>query len=127
MRTQKPAEGISRGKTWPDAHTYKVECDCGDSDHAIDAWVEIDGGKDIPDVTVSFYIKSCLPVWDKKFSRIRTAISVLFGGTAEREHHIIMNQQVATNFLSALDCSIKELEAKTRTSSNEKSSTSDQV
>jgi hypothetical protein len=124
MDAQQPAEGISKGPSWADAHTYKVECDCGDSDHAIHAWIEVQGDTDTKDVSLSFYVKSWIPVWDKKFSRIRTAFRVLFGGHLEHEHHIILNKQVATNFLSALEKSIEELDAQHTT---QESSVVDQV
>lgn len=124
MKAQEPAEGISKGKSWADAHTYKVECDCGDPDHALHTWVELQGDSDVKDVSVSFYVKTWIPVWDKKFSRIRAAFSVLFGGTLEREHHVILNKQVATNFLAALDKSIKDLDAE---HTPEESSTVDKV
>ena len=124
MKAQKPAEGITKGPSWDNTHTYKIECDCSDSDHAIHAWIEIEGESDVKDVSLSFYVKSCIPVWDKKFSRIRTALRVLFGGNLEQEHHIILNKQVAVNFLSALDKSIKDLDAK---HTSKKSSTVDKV
>lgn len=124
MQAQKPAEGISKGPKWPDLHTYKIECSCGDSDHAVHAWVELKGEADVKDVGISFYVKTSLPVWDKKFSRIRTALRVLFGGTLEQEHHIILNKQVATNFVTALDKSIKDLDAQ---HSTQKSSSMDKV
>ena len=111
MQAQEPAEGISKGPSWPDTHTYKIECDCGDSDHAVYAWVELQSDPEVQDVSVSFYVKSWIPVWDKKFSRIRTAFRILFGGNLEREHHLILNKQVATNFVAALNKSIEDLDA----------------
>lgn len=124
MQAQEPAEGISKGPSWSNTHTYKIECDCGDSDHAVHAWIEIDSDAEVQDVTVSFYVKSWLPIWDKKFSRIRTALRVLFGGNLEQEHHIILNKQVATNFVAALDNSIKDLDAQ---HTSKKSSSVDKV
>lgn len=124
MQAQEPAEGISKGPCWKDAHTYKIECDCGDSDHAVNAWVELHGDTEVKDVSLSFYVKSSIPFWDKKFSRIRTALRVLFGGNIEQEHHIILNKQVAVNLLSALDKSIQDLDAE---HSPKESSTVDKV
>lgn len=121
MQAQEPAQGITKGPCWTDTHTYKIECDCGDSDHAIHAWVELHRDQEVNDISLSFYVKSCIPVWDKKFSRIRTALRVLFGGDLDQEHHIILNKQVSTNFLNALQKSIKELNA----NSSKKSSSVD--
>lgn len=124
MNSEKPAEGISKGPCWNNTHTYKIECDCGDSDHAMHAWIELNSDSEVKDISMSFYVKTWIPIWDKKFSRIRTALRVLFGGNLEQEHHIILNQQVSQNFLSALEQSIKDLDAK---HTSEKSSTVDKV
>lgn len=110
MTAQVPAEGISKSKEWRDAHTYRVDCECGDDDHAVRMWIELQGDSDLVDVSVSFYVKTWLPTWDKKFSRIRTALKVLFGGELQQEHHLLLSPQVAVNFVAAMQKSIADLE-----------------
>lgn len=108
MTAQAPAEGISKGKEWKDAHTYRIDCECGDDDHAVRMWIAV--APDEQEVAVSFYVKTVLPTWDKKFSRIRTALKVLFGGEIQQEHHLLLNPQVSTNFVAAMQKSIAEVE-----------------
>lgn len=121
MNPQSPAEGISQSHTWSDLHIFKLDCDCSDTGHSASVWVELDS--DTQHITLSFYVKAALPFWSNAFSRIRTAAGVLFGGNIEKEHHLILNQQVAANFLAALDTSIKHMESQRERHTSAKSST----
>jgi hypothetical protein len=121
MKPQKPAEGISQLHSWSDFHMFKLDCDCTDPDHSAAILVELDS--DTKFITLSFFVKASLPSWRSSFSRVRTALSVLFGGNFEKEHHLILNQQVSANLLAALDTSIKHMESQREKHTSKKYST----
>jgi hypothetical protein len=51
MTYQMPAEGILKRSGWGDAISYQVTCQCHDTDHDHNVWVEADS----TNVTVTIY------------------------------------------------------------------------
>jgi hypothetical protein len=109
-QAQVPAEGVMLVKNYGNAHTYHIECECSDGDHAARMWIEVNVDAEIPDVEVSFYVTTWTPFWDKNFSRIRAAYEVLFKGVHRQEHHMILSKQGALNLAKALEQSVNELD-----------------
>lgn len=112
MKAERPALGISRSSVYDDAVVYHVECSCTDPDHAVDAWVEISNDEDIPEVEVTFYIQTNFYGWRKFHQRLADAWRVLWGGSSERHHSLLLNKQAACNFAAAIEASIEDLESK---------------
>ena len=61
MKAQPPAEGILKRNSWGDAVTYQVICECGDSDHDHNVWVETD---DTERVMVTIYTHQKSKWWE---------------------------------------------------------------
>ena len=112
MKAQTPAEGISVNNKYSDGScSYHVECSCTCEAHALDVWVDISSEEDWPEVEVTFYMKMWYPPFKGFWHRIKSAMSVLFTGHAEREHTILLNPQAAKNFSAAIEKSIADIEA----------------
>jgi hypothetical protein len=111
MKAQTPAKGISQTASYPDARSYKIECECSDRDHAVDMWIEVDGDPDTKDVEVGFYVDTWTPVWDSGFSRVKTAWNVLLKGVNRQEHHIILSKQAALNLAKVVEQTVKRLDS----------------
>ena len=112
MKYQTPAQGIMQTGDWKDAKSFHIECECTDSNHAVNMWIEVDGDKDIQDVQVGFYVDTWTPFWDTKFNRFKAAWNILVKGINRQEHHILLNKQAALNFAGAITETVKQLENK---------------
>lgn len=108
---QKPAEGIMRTNREEQCYdTFKVECDCGTRDHAIDFHVSID--RDTEDknwvyVNTEFFVTMYTPYDGYNFFpalwlRLKRCAKYLFTGYIDLEHTIMMRDEVAKNFGTAL-------------------------
>jgi len=109
MKAQKPAEGILKEYDTEDAKCYHIICDCTCEDHAVDTWIEV-GAFDEMGVDVTFYVKTYTPhtvagIWD----RIKAACNVLFKGVDTQMHSIFLKEQVARNWISAVENSIDDM------------------
>ena len=96
MIEQTPAEGIYLRRDWGDAVTYGVTCDCGDSNHDHNVWVEADD----TGVTVNIYTQQKTKWWEE--SRWRTMWKLLTKGYVEYEACIVMSEQQALNYANVL-------------------------
>ena len=112
MKAQKPAQGISITADYPDAKSYKIECECTSRDHAVDMWIEVDRDLETKDVQVGFYVDTWTPFWDSGFNRFKTAWNVLVKGVNRQEHHIILSTQSALNLAKVVEQSVNELNSK---------------
>ncbi len=110
MKAERPALGISRSESWRDAEVYHVDCSCTDPDHALDMWIEVSTDKDLPEVEVTFYVKTNFRYWWNFWERAKLAASVLFGNGYEQHHSLLLKKQAAYNFAAALEASIEDLE-----------------
>ena len=112
MKAQIPAVGIALVHKFGTSSNYHIECDCGDVNHSVKMWIEVNKETDFDHVTVSFYVKAWTPFWETSFSRIKTAWHVLTKGYHQQEHHLLLNAQSACNLANILNIKIKELEKK---------------
>lgn len=109
LNPETPAKGIMINEKWRDAHSYTVRCECGSTTHNIDAWVEVDTDTETRDMTLTFYMETYTPAITGFFSRVSAAVRILFSGYIKQEHSLILKEQAANNFLSAVQNSVKTL------------------
>lgn len=107
-----PARNIMKTGEWQDADCYRVACDCHDSDHDLDVWIEVEQDQEAQDVTVTLYKELYSPVWGPGFNRFREALRLLFTGSTRVAGSIIMRREVAQKFIDVVQCSIDRLEKK---------------
>jgi len=105
-----PARNIMQTGGWSDADCYRVACDCHDHDHDLDVWIEIESDPKVKDVTVTLYKELYSPVWEPGFNRFREALRLLFTGTTRVAGSIIMQRDVAQNFVNTVQRSIDRLD-----------------
>jgi hypothetical protein len=103
MKAQAPAEGILKRSDWGDAVTYQVTCECQDSNHDHNIWVEADDGC----VTVTTYTTQKSKWWS--LNRWQTIWILLTKGYVEYESNIIMTEQQALNYAETLKTTIKQV------------------
>lgn len=112
-KAQTPAQGIMLQGEYSDSKNFKVECDCSSDDHAVFMWIEVSQDDDIPDVEVSFYVRTWTAIIDGGWlGRLKAAYDVLVKGVHKQEHHMILNKQSAINFADAIKNTVKEMEKK---------------
>ena len=107
MKAQPPAEGILKRNSWGDAVTYQVICECGDSDHDHNVWVETD---DTERVMVTVYTHQKSKWWE--MGRLCTIWTLLTRGYVEYEATIIMTPQQALNYAETLKKAVADLTKK---------------
>jgi hypothetical protein len=111
MKYQAPAEGILVHDDWGDTVRYKVACDCSDSDHDHQIWVEANDHS----VSVTIYAMTQSDNWtgrrlDKFWynvyngicQRFKLAWSVFVLGRVKTEVTLIMTEQQAHNYAETL-------------------------
>jgi hypothetical protein len=108
MKAQTPAEGILKRNDWGDAMTYQVTCECGDSNHDHNIWIEADDNS----VTVTTYTQQKSKWWS--LNRWQTIWILLTKGYIEYEANIIMTGQQALNYAETLKQAIKDVEESQR-------------
>ena len=108
MNAQTPAEGILKRHDWGNAITYQVVCECGDSNHDHNIWIEADDNS----VTVTTYTQQKSKWWS--MNRWQTIWILLTRGYIEYEASIIMTKQQALNYAETLKQAIKDVEESQR-------------
>lgn len=103
MKAEKPAEGILRLNDWGQSKWYQVSCDCTDPDHAHTFEVEADDHS----VTVTIYATVKTKFWSR--NRWRQIWDILRQGYVEYEGTIILKEQQAINYASALTSAVKDV------------------
>ena len=107
-----PSTGILKRQPLNDVHSYLIECDCTESSHNVNAWIEINRENDIEQVEVVFYMEwehGYLP-WKGLWHRLKTTWQVIWGGKIKVSHDILLNPETAKNFANALEKSVADLE-----------------
>jgi hypothetical protein len=104
MKAQTPAEGILKTNDWGDSKTYQIVCDCGDTDHNHNLWVEADE----TGVEVTLYVNVKSPVWS--MNRLKQIWSLLINGYLTHESTVYMSKQQALNYAETLKSAIKDVE-----------------
>jgi hypothetical protein len=107
MKTQTPAEGILKRNDWGDSRLYQVTCECADSEHDHNVWVETD---DTKRVTVTIYTTVKSNWWS--LTRWQLIWRLLTRGYVKYEATIVMTQQQALNYAATLDQAVKDLTQK---------------
>ena len=102
--TQFPAEGILKTNDWGDSKVYRVMCECGDSSHEHNVWVEADGY----DISVSIYTTTKTNFWSK--SRWYHIWTLLTKGYIDTESTVCMSRQQALNYSEILENAIDDVE-----------------
>lgn len=104
MNYEKPAEGILKRNDWGDSKWYRVDCDCGDSDHHHDIWIEADEC----DVSVAVYTRVKSKWWS--LNRWQKMWTLLTRGYVEYEATICMTKQQTLNYAKTLESAIADVE-----------------
>ena len=104
MKAQTPADGIMKTNDWGEAKSYKIQCLCGDSDHAHNVWVEADE----LGVTVTTHTMIKSKWWS--MNRFQTIWELLTKGYVEYEGSVIMTRQQALNYAETLKSAIADVE-----------------
>lgn len=110
MNSETPATNIMKTGDWGDAHSYRVACECHHPDHDVDVWIESKPDNETKDIEVIFYVDTQTELWKKGLNRFKIAFDVLFKGYHRSSHTIILNKQTASNLISAINQSIKDVQ-----------------
>jgi len=116
MTPQIPAEGIMKTNDWGDSKVYRVVCECTDSQHDHNVWVEADEHE----VSVTIYATVKSNFWSK--TRWYHIWSLLTKGYVDTESTVIMRRQQAFNYANTLLSAVDDVE-KFRNNRKEKSAT----
>lgn len=116
MTPQIPAEGIMKTNDWGDSKVYRVVCECTDSQHDHNVWVEADDHE----VSVTIYATVKSNFWSK--TRWYHIWSLLTKGYVDTESTVIMRRQQAFNYANTLLSAVDDVE-KFRNNRKEKSAT----
>lgn len=103
MKAQQPAQGILKRNEWGDCISYQIVCDCGDSDHDHNVWVEAED----TGVSVIVYTTNTSTFWSK--SRWSQMWEILTKGYVNQEVGLLMNEQQALNYASALTQAVNDV------------------
>jgi hypothetical protein len=131
MKAQLPAEGILKTHDWGDSKVYKVVCDCGQSDHEHNVWIEADEcgvnvniyttvktdcwseelkpKYDIDNVwlqEVEWYLKG---LYNSLARKLKLTKSIWSKGYVDFETTISMNEQAALNYSTTLKNAIADV------------------
>lgn len=104
MKAQIPAEGILKTNEWGDSKVYRVVCECTDSQHDHNVWVEADDCE----ISVTIYATVKSNFWSK--TRWYHIWSLLSKGYVDTETTLIMRKQSALNYAETLKLAISDLE-----------------
>lgn len=101
MEAQQPAQGILLTRDYGDAVQYAVVCECGDSDHSHNIWVEAEDSN----VSVTIYTTTKTKWWES--SRWKHVWTLLTKGYIEYEASIIMTEQQTLNYAETLKFAVE--------------------
>ncbi len=103
MKAQEPAEGIMKTGDWGDTKSYKIVCDCGQSDHEHNVFVESEHGF----INVTIYVDVKSAFWSA--NRFKQIWTLLTKGYLEHETVVTMNEQEALNYSETLKSAIQDI------------------
>lgn len=103
MKPQEPAEGILKLNDWGKSIWYQVTCNCGEPDHAHTVEIEADDHA----VSVHIYVRTKTRFWQQ--SRWRDIWNLLVNGYTEYEATVILEEQQAINYASALTKAVDDV------------------
>ena len=104
MKPQIPAEGILKHNNWGDSKVYRVVCECGDSGHDHNVWVEADDN----DISITIYTTTTTDVWSK--TRWYHIWTLLTKGYIDTQSTVCLKRQGALNYAETLKSAIIDVE-----------------
>lgn len=110
VKAQTPAYGVSENANWPNCKSYIVSCECTSSDHVVNTYIEIDSDTDIDQIEVTHWIETYTP--PHNISRWKTIWTLLWKGYQTDQHSIMLTEQAARNWISAVEAAIDNLKEK---------------
>jgi len=111
MQAQTPAKGVSETYNSNNMDSYHIECDCTAPDHSVSTWIEVGmEDEDMDYISVTFYVKTWTPFFTGFWQRIKCAANILFTGVSTQEHGILLKEQNALNWITAVQKSLDKVE-----------------
>lgn len=104
MSPEIPAEGILKRNDWGDSKWYRVDCECGNSEHNHDVWVEADDCG----IAVTIHTRVKSKWWS--LNRWKTIWGLLTRGYVEYEATICMTSQQTLNYSKTLESAMIDVE-----------------
>lgn len=107
-----PLTGIMKICDLDSVRAFRIACDCTNTDHDVDAWIEVEGDSigNSHLISVTFTVQTETPWWDSSYSRIREAWKILLHGYSTRSHNLLLNVDAARNFSNAITSTIDEFQ-----------------
>jgi hypothetical protein len=103
MTPQFPAEGIMKTNDWGNSIVYKIACNCSDSDHEHNVWVEADD-----EIAVTIYTTTKTNFWSK--TRWYHIWTLLTKGYIDTESTVCMTKQQTLNYSQTLKNAIDDVQ-----------------
>jgi hypothetical protein len=103
MTPELPAQGILKRNDWGDSVVYQVVCECGDSNHDHNVWIEAEDHN----ITVTIYTTQKSKWWS--MNRWQKIWTLLTKGYVEYEASIIMTEQQAINYAETLNKAVEDV------------------
>ena len=110
LKPESPAQGISTTGIWDDARSFRIGCECTDSNHDVNMWIEISTEKDMPSIEMAFYVDTWTPYFSNWGERLRAVYDILFKGVHKQQHTLLLNKQAALNVADAITSTVQLLE-----------------
>lgn len=101
---ENPATGILLRRSYGDAVIYRVICECGQTDHDHEVWVEAEES----DITVTTYTTQKTNFWS--LTRWQLIWTLLTQGWVKYEASLTMNRQQALNYATILQQAVTDVE-----------------
>ena len=131
MTPQIPAVGIMKTNDWGDSKVYKISCECGQSNHEHNVWIEADESS----VNVNIYTTVKTNYWDEALKpkydidniwlqefdwfwkglynglvrRLKLTKSIWINGYVDFETTISMSKQQALNYAETLKSAVDDV------------------
>jgi len=103
IKPETPAQGILKKNVWGDCVRYQIVCECGQSDHEHDVWIEASE----TGVEVQVYVTAKTDFWSK--TRWHHIWQLLTRGHVRCETIIGMDPQQAMNYASTLHHAVEDV------------------
>lgn len=104
------AKGISILREDSESVSYRINCECTDENHSLDAYVETDTDDDF--VVLTFFTESSTEKPVSLWHRLVIAYNVLLKGQYSTNHEIILDEQATLNFLQSVGESVDRMRSK---------------
>ena len=131
MTPQIPAVGIMKTNDWGDSKVYKISCECGQSNHEHNVWIEADESSVnvniYTTVKTNYWYEALKPkydidnIWLQEFDwfwkglynglvrRLKLTKSIWINGYVDFETTISMSTQQALNYAETLKSAVDDV------------------